>query len=457
VASLAVVGLVEHPEAALELAASCQPDVVVVDLALSGDHGLHLVPELLRRAPQARLVVLSAFVTPAVERAMEARGADACIDSRTPGNKVAAVVAELKRLETPRPPMSLSEVIASTSWTPAVLTTTLRPAAVQDPVQVVPEYLESALAGRTEEAIQQIIDLRRAGAELEQIVDGLLAAAIGELATRSEAGEVSLADLRLATAITSCALDALSTLSTTGPPLGMVTHVHVAGDDDVLRGRLLAEMLRQRGWQTVPLGATPHSELAEFLRRRRVNAVLASCSSAVYLDGVARLVPAVHGAGLRVLASGAAFGPNGRRAAQLGVDAWAADAKSAARVLGQWRVERYDARMAPMRVPVLGARADDVGMRAAAFARAASASFDEHLSALVEKAVRGAIAALLVDDDAVVSEVAATLRSAVRASSLPISGLLDALVEARDYVAAWDEHGLAGAQVDAVRERVADP
>ncbi len=44
---------------AIALAATLQPDVLVLDISMPGGSGLHAVPEILERAPQTRILMLS--------------------------------------------------------------------------------------------------------------------------------------------------------------------------------------------------------------------------------------------------------------------------------------------------------------------------------------------------------------------------------------------------------------
>jgi len=55
----AIVGEGATAAEAIALAASLQPDVIVLDISMPGGSGLHAVPEILERAPQARILMLS--------------------------------------------------------------------------------------------------------------------------------------------------------------------------------------------------------------------------------------------------------------------------------------------------------------------------------------------------------------------------------------------------------------
>jgi DNA-binding NarL/FixJ family response regulator len=69
---ISVVGDASDRAGALEVAAREQPDVVVLDLDLGGVSGLDLLPELLRAAPSASVIILTGLRDPEKrDRAME--------------------------------------------------------------------------------------------------------------------------------------------------------------------------------------------------------------------------------------------------------------------------------------------------------------------------------------------------------------------------------------------------
>ncbi|AKS31345.1 cobalamin-binding protein [Mycolicibacterium goodii] len=103
------------------------------------------------------------------------------------------------------------------------------------------------------------------------------------------------------------------------------------GEWHALPARLLAEVLRLRGWRVDFLGAqvpTPH--LIAHLHRHGPDAVALSCSISTRLPTAHAAITACQAAGVPVLAGGAGFGPDGRYARLLGADAWAPDARAAA-------------------------------------------------------------------------------------------------------------------------------
>jgi hypothetical protein len=104
----------------------------------------------------------------------------------------------------------------------------------------------------------------------------------------------------------------------------------VDGEWHAFPARLLAEVLRLRGWQVDFLGAqvpTPH--LIAHLHQHGPDAVALSCMIPTRLPTAHAAITACQAAGVPVLAGGAAFGHDGRFARLLGADAWAPDARAA--------------------------------------------------------------------------------------------------------------------------------
>ena len=56
---LEVTGQADRPETALRLAEEQQPDIILLDISLPGRSGLDLLPELLARSPQSRIIMLT--------------------------------------------------------------------------------------------------------------------------------------------------------------------------------------------------------------------------------------------------------------------------------------------------------------------------------------------------------------------------------------------------------------
>ncbi|MDT7803308.1 MAG: hypothetical protein QOI78_6741 [Actinomycetota bacterium] len=120
------------------------------------------------------------------------------------------------------------------------------------------------------------------------------------------------------------------------PHLGRVTVACVDGEWRAMPARLLAEVLRLRGFHVDYLGAqVPAPYLVAHLHRTGPDAVALSSSIATRLPTTHATITACQAAATPVIAGGAAFGPDGRYARLLGAEAWAPDARSAAARLAE--------------------------------------------------------------------------------------------------------------------------
>ncbi|GIF17059.1 cobalamin B12-binding domain-containing protein [Actinoplanes teichomyceticus] len=177
-----------------------------------------------------------------------------------------------------------------------------------------------------------------AGLEPERILVDLIAPAqvrIGELWHNHR---ISVAQEHLATAIADRLVTTISQAgSRPAPPRGSVVVACPAGEWHALPARLLAEVLRARGWYVDFLGASvPPDDMSGYLRLRRPDALALSVTLPAYLPQAHRALQTARAAGVPGLVGGCAFGPDGRYARRMAADAWAPDALSAAAVLSHW-------------------------------------------------------------------------------------------------------------------------
>lgn len=278
-----------------------------------------------------------------------------------------------------------------------------------------------------------VVDLVRSAARhggVEAAI-ALLAAVQSEVGLRWQTQRWSVADEHAATAIVDLALTAA--VIEVAPATSSLPTVVVACTEEewhILPARMLAEQLRELGWDVVFLGAsTPGDHLERFVAGTRPAAVALSCSIALHLPGARRSIAACHAAGAPVVAGGAGFGARPRRATALGADAWAATAGDAARTAADW-LDSPPALAAPL--------VDDTAQLALAAERPAivDAAMSELLARFppladyspwqrdktredFEYILRFVEAAMLTHDDSIVTDFSVWLSSVLAARDLP--------------------------------------
>ncbi|KES05125.1 cobalamin-binding protein [Streptomyces toyocaensis] len=186
------------------------------------------------------------------------------------------------------------------------------------------------------------VDVVRAGLDAGWDEEGLLLDVVAAVQTKIglewAADRITVAQEHAATAINERVIAALVHGPAAGRPAhpyrGRVTVTCVDGEWHAFPARLVAEVLRLRGWQVDYLGAqTPTPHLVAHQHHTNSDAVLLSGSIPTHLPAAHAAITACQAVGVPVLAGGRAFGADGRFARALGADAWAPDARGAAAVL----------------------------------------------------------------------------------------------------------------------------
>ncbi len=204
---------------------------------------------------------------------------------------------------------------------------------------LVRERLWGALSDRDEyAAAATAFAALDAGMTVEDVLLDVIAPVQQRVGAEWAANRITVAHEHAATAINDRVIAALAHHSAGHPaaPAGRLTVACVDGEWHALPARLLAEVLRLRGWELDFLGAqvpTPH--LIAHLHEHGPDVVALSCSIPTRLPTAHTAITACQAAGFPVLAGGAAFGRDGRYARRLGADAWAPDARAAARRLAE--------------------------------------------------------------------------------------------------------------------------
>ncbi|MFB7992158.1 B12-binding domain-containing protein [Streptomyces sp. NPDC056002] len=199
--------------------------------------------------------------------------------------------------------------------------------------QLVDQLWNTVLAGDEYSATELVVRALDEGVGPESVLLDVIAVVQGKVGEEWVANRLSVAQEHAATAINERAVTALSAHPSARTTItrGRITVACVDGEWHALPPRLLAEVLKLRGWQIDYLGAqlpTPH--LITHLHTTGADAVALSSSIATRLPTAHAAITACQAIGVPVVVGGAAFGPAGRYAKLLGADAWAPDARAAA-------------------------------------------------------------------------------------------------------------------------------
>ncbi|MER7760152.1 cobalamin-dependent protein [Streptomyces sp. NPDC097619] len=198
---------------------------------------------------------------------------------------------------------------------------------------------EAVAAGEEPAATAVVTQGLDAGLDPERVLLDVIARVQARVGEEWMADRFTVAQEHAATAINERVVGVLArhrSAARTGPHRGRITVACIDGEWHALPARLLAEVLKLRGWRVDYLGAqvpTPH--LIAHLHRTATDAVALSASIPTRLPAAHAAITACQAVGVPVIVGGAAFGADGRYARLLGADAWAPDARTAAEDLGR--------------------------------------------------------------------------------------------------------------------------
>jgi len=184
---------------------------------------------------------------------------------------------------------------------------------------------------------------------------------------------------------------------------------------------IVAGALRAEGWQITLLGAsTPTARLSRYLQDLGPDVTAVSCSVAAGLPNARGFIEASTTAGIPVLAGGAAFGPDDRRARALGATAWAHDARGATEAIAGLPtvVEAVPALPAEVTREVAALRTAhrDLVLDAATHAAAAGADDpDRSLRDALDQAMHAVTGAVLTSDERLLTETSGWTSDVLRA------------------------------------------
>ncbi|MFI8092217.1 B12-binding domain-containing protein [Streptomyces sp. NPDC086080] len=196
---------------------------------------------------------------------------------------------------------------------------------------------QAVIEGGEYDAVDAVRAGLDAGWQEEDLLLDVVAAVQERIGAEWAADRITVAQEHAATAINERVIAALAHRPAARPSAlhrGRVTVTCVDGEWHAFPARLVAEVLRLRGWRVDYLGAqTPTPQLVAHQHHTNSDAVLLSGSIPTHLPAAHAAITACQAVGVPVLAGGRAFGEDGRWARALGADGWAPDARGAAAAL----------------------------------------------------------------------------------------------------------------------------
>ncbi|MEU1397116.1 cobalamin-dependent protein [Micromonospora zamorensis] len=209
-----------------------------------------------------------------------------------------------------------------------------------DPTDAYAGYLECLADADESAAIDMAIGLLDAGVPAERVLLDLVAPAQSAVGERWARNEWSVAEEHAATHISEQVVAAVAAHANPRPTGGRVVVACMDGEWHALPPRLVAEVLRLRGWQVTFLGASvPAAHLVSYLHRYDAHAVALACALPMRLPYAHRMIEACRRSDVPVVVGGRGFGADGRWARRLGV-AWAPNAPAAAELIADERALR---------------------------------------------------------------------------------------------------------------------
>ncbi|MEU6077141.1 cobalamin-dependent protein [Micromonospora sp. NPDC047074] len=203
-----------------------------------------------------------------------------------------------------------------------------------------PGYLDCLDEADEYAAVEVATGLLDVGVPAERVLLDLVAPAQAEVGERWARNEWSVAQEHAATHISERVVAAVAAYANPRPTRGRIVVACMDGEWHALPPRLVAEVLRLRGWQVTFLGASvPAAHLVSYLHRHDAHAVALACALPMRLPYAHRMVEACRRVDVPVVVGGRGFGADGRWARRLGV-AWAPDAPTAADLVADERALR---------------------------------------------------------------------------------------------------------------------
>ncbi len=204
------------------------------------------------------------------------------------------------------------------------------------------EFLQALLQGDSR-TCQQIGDkLTRTPVGLETFYLEIIQPCMYEVGRLWEAGEISVAQEHLATAVVARLMAVLyPTLELVQEPKGHAVVTAAANEYHETGARCVADLLALNGWQIYYLGAnTPTLELISYLEQTRPHLLALSVAVPFNLDNAADAITAIrenpHLDGLKIMVGGQAFSQMPELWQLTGADGYGADARAAVELASSW-------------------------------------------------------------------------------------------------------------------------
>jgi methanogenic corrinoid protein MtbC1 len=184
-------------------------------------------------------------------------------------------------------------------------------------------YTMAALTGARSRAADIAASMVGVDPSPIRVIDELLAPSQREVGARWQQLMCTVGEEHAATFVTESVMASISVGFEPEPDQGTIVMVCAEGEWHALPARMATELLIHHGWRVIYLGpATPAVQLRTYLAGIDADAVGVSATMTSNLPGAARSVAVARRLGMRVVAGGAAFGADRRRALAIGADGW---------------------------------------------------------------------------------------------------------------------------------------
>ena len=198
-------------------------------------------------------------------------------------------------------------------------------------------YLGAVLRPEPRAAERAVEELVSAGTPPRSIYLDVLQPALVRVGMLWQEGQITVAQERLATAITMGVMARLAPTFGRSPATGhRVILACSPGERHGIGIRMVGDFLEGDGWEVVELGAaTPATDLVSIVRSTQPDVVGISTALTLHLADTKETIGALRAVEPRpfVIVGGAAYGGDARLAEQVGADLFASDAGEASRLL----------------------------------------------------------------------------------------------------------------------------